>query len=89
MLARWLITYYSVCMMVDIVSKGIVYMNFFIVVLMTVVGLPQIVIYTSLFWGACGHMAIPICEEQFDLELPSIWKYRHLIGLGIVYTIIL
>ena len=76
-------------MMVDIVSKGIVYIHLFIVALMALVGLPQIVIYTSLLWGFCGHMAIPLCEELYYLELPSIWKYRHLIGLGIVYTIIL
>ena len=76
-------------MMVDIVSKGIVYMHLFFVALMAFAGLPKIVIYTSLLWGACGHMAIPLCEEQYYLELPSIWKYRHLFGLGVVYTLLL
>ena len=75
--------------MVDIVSKGIVYMHLFFVALMAFAGLPQIVIYSSLLWGFCGHMAIPLCEEQFDLILPTIWKYRHLLGFGIVYTIII
>ena len=76
-------------MKIDIVSKGIVYMHLFIVALMAIAGVPQIMLYTSLFWGACGHMAIPLCEEQFDLELPSIWKYRHLLGLGLFYTFLL
>lgn len=76
-------------MKLDIVSKGIVYMHLFIVALMAFAELPQIMIYTSLLWGASGHMSIPLCEEQFDLELPSIWKYRHLAGLGIIYTLIL
>ena len=74
-------------MTVDIVSKGIVYMHLFIVALMAMAGVPQIMLHTSLLWGACGHLAIPLCEEQFDLELPSIWKYRHLLGLGVCYMI--
>ena len=76
-------------MMVDIVSKGIVYMHMFFVALMAFTGTPRILLYTSLFWGFCAHMAIPLCEELSDMELPRIWKYRHLIGLGIVYTIII
>lgn len=71
-------------MMVDIVSKGIVYVHLFLVAIMALAGFPHILIYTSLLWGACGHMAIPFCEEQFDLRLPSIWKYRHLTGIGVV-----
>ena len=73
--------------MVDIVSKSIVYMHLFFVALMALAGFPQIVIYSSLIWGACGHMAIPLCEEQFDLKLPSIWEYKHLAGFGVVYTL--
>ena len=76
-------------MMVDIVSKGIVYMHLFIVALMAFVGVPQILLFTSLFWGGCSYMSIPLCEEWYFLELPSIWKYRHLFGLGIVFTILL
>ena len=71
-------------MKVDIISKGIVYMHLFIVALMAFAGFPQIMINTSLLWGFCGHMSIPLCEEKFDLELPSIWKYRNLVILGIV-----
>ena len=63
-------------------------MHLFIVALMAIAGVPQIMLYTSLLWGACGYMSIPLCEELFDLELPNIWKYRHLFGLSIVYTII-
>ena len=86
---KWLITFYSVYMMVDIVTKGIVYMHLFIVALMAMAGSPQILLYTSLLWGACGHMAIPLFEEFHNLELPSIWKYRILTGLGMLYTLIL
>ena len=74
-------------MKVDIVSKGIVYMHLFIVALMAIAGVPQIMLYTSLLWGACGHMAIPLCEEQFDLVLSSIWKYKHIIGFGLACCI--
>lgn len=76
-------------MKVDIISKGIVYMHLFIVTMLALAGFPQIIIYTSLLWGACGHLAIPLCEEFLNLELPSIWKYRILIGLGMLYTLIL
>lgn len=71
-------------MKVDIVSKGIVYMHLFVVALMSFAELPQIMIYTSLLWGACSHLAIPLCEEQIQLELPNTWKYRHLVGLGFI-----
>ena len=76
-------------MKVDIVSKGIVYMHLFLVALMAFAGFPQIMINTSLLWGACGHLSIPLCEEHFDLELLSIWKYGNLIGLGMTYTLLL
>ena len=72
-------------MMVDIVSKGIVYIHLFLVALMAFAGTPRILLYTSLFWGACCYMSIPLCEEQYYIELLSLWKYRHLIGLGMVY----
>ena len=76
-------------MMVDIVSKGIVYMHLFLVALMAMVGTPQILLYTSLLWGVCSYMSIPLCEEWYFIELPSIWKYRHLLGLGVVYTLLI
>lgn len=76
-------------MMVDIVSKGIVYVHLFLVAIMALAGFPQILIYTSLLWGACGHMAIPLCEEQFELVLLNVWKYRHLAGFGVVYILLL
>jgi len=75
-------------MKVDIVSKGIVYMHMFFVALMAFAGLPQIVICTSLLWGVCGHMAIPLCEEQYYLQLPSIWKYKNFVGLGFAILLI-
>ena len=74
-------------MKVDIVSKGIVYIHLFIVALMAFAGFPQILIYTSLLWGVCGHMSIPLCEEQYDWELSSIWKYKHLVGISIILSI--
>ena len=74
-------------MKVDIVSKGIVYMHLFLVALMAFAGFPQIMIYTSLLWGACGYMSIPLTEEDFYLEIPALWKYRHLLGLGVCYMI--
>lgn len=62
-------------------------MHLFIVALMAMAGTPRILLYTSLLWGVCSFLAIPLCEKQFDLELPSIWKCRHLFGLGVCYMI--
>lgn len=76
-------------MKVDVVTKGNVYMHFFIVALMAMAGVPQILLYTSLLWGACGYMSIPLCEEQFDLVLPTIWEYRNLTGLGVSFILLL
>ena len=64
-------------------------MHLFFVTLMAFAETPSVLFYPSLLWGVCSFLAIPLCEEQFDLILPSIWKYRHLVGLGIVYTILL
>ena len=72
-------------MVVDIVSKGIVYIHLLMVALMRMAGFPQIVIYTSLLWGFCGYMSILLTEDPFNLELPSIWKYRHLVSFGVVF----
>ena len=71
--------------MVDIVSKGIVYIHLFLVAMMAIAGLPQILIYTSMLCGVSGYLSIPLCEEQIQLEPPIGWKYRHLLGLGTVY----
>ena len=32
-------------------------------------------------------MSIPLTEEEFYLEFPSLWRYRHLFGLGICFMI--
>ena len=76
-------------MTVDIISKGIVCIHMFLVMMMVFAGFPRILIYTSLWWGVSGCLSIPLCEEQFNLVLPNIWKYRHLLGLGLVYTLLL
>lgn len=54
-------------MKVDNVSKGI---SLYVLVLscsdgilMVIAGFPQIIIYTSLLWGICGHLSIPLCER--------------------------
>ena len=62
-------------------------MHLFFVALMAFAGLPKIVIYTSLLWGFCCYMSIPLTEEEVYLEFPSLWPYRHLLGLGVCYMI--
>ena len=32
-------------------------------------------------------MSIPLTEEEFYLKFPSLWRYRHLFGLGICFMI--
>ena len=74
-------------MALDIVTKGIPYLHMAIVAVMVLAGVPRIFSYTALIWGACAIMSIPLTEEQFDLELPCIWKYRCLVGLGTVFIL--
>ena len=71
-------------MTLDIITKGIPFLHLAIVTAMVFAGVPRIFSYTALVWGVCCYMSILLCEEQFDLELPCIWKYRCLIGLGTV-----
>jgi len=74
-------------MVLDIVSKGIPFLHMAIVVVMVLVGVPRIFSYTALIWGGCAIMSISLTEEEFYLEFPSLWKYRHLLGLGVSYII--
>lgn len=73
-------------MTLDIVTKGIPFLHMAIVAAMVFAGVPRIFSYTALLWGACAIMSIPLTEE-FDLEIPALWRYRHLLGLGICYMI--
>ena len=74
-------------MALDIVTKGIPFLHMAIVAAMVLAGVPRIYSYTALIWGACAIMPIPLTEEGFYLETPSLWRYRHLFGLGICYMI--
>lgn len=74
-------------MTLDFVSKGITYLHMAIVVVMVLIGVPRIFSFAALNWGCCAWMSILLTEEEFDLELPPLWKYRILAGLGIIYTI--
>ena len=74
-------------MALDIVTKGIPFLHMAIVAAMVLAGVPRIFSYTALLWGACGIMSIPLTEEGFYLETPSLWRYRHLFGLGVCYMI--
>ena len=74
-------------MALDIVTKGIPFLHMAIVVVMVLVGVPRIFSYTALIWGGCAIMSIPLTEEGFYLETPSLWRYKHLFGLGICYMI--
>ena len=74
-------------MTLDIVTKGIPFLHMVIVAAMVLAGVPRIYSYTALIWGACAIMSIPLTEEGFYLETPSLWRYRHLFGLGICYMI--
>ena len=74
-------------MALDIVTKGIPFLHMAIVAAMVLAGVPRIYSYTALIWGAYAIMSIPLTEEGFYLETPSLWRYRHLFGLGICYMI--
>ena len=74
-------------MTLDIVTKGIPFLHMAIVAAMVLAGVPRIYSYTALIWGACAIMSIPLTEEEFYLEFPALWRYRHLFGLGVGYVI--
>ena len=74
-------------MTLDIVTKGIPFLHMAIVTAMVLAGVPRIFSYTALVWGACAIMSIPLTEEEFPLELPASWPYRHLFALGVCYMI--
>ena len=74
-------------MTLDIVTKGIPYIHMAIVAVMVLSGVPKIYSYTALIWGSCVWVSIPLTEEEFYLEFPSLWRYRHLFALGICFMI--
>ena len=74
-------------MTLDIITKGIPYLHMAIVTVMVFAGVPRIFSYTALLWGACAIMSISLTEEKLYLELPVLWRYRHLFGLGVCYMI--
>lgn len=74
-------------MTLDIVTKGIPYLHMAIVAVMVLSGVPRIFSYTALIWGACAIMSIPLTEEDFYLEIPALWRCRHLFGLGVCFMI--
>lgn len=69
-------------MTLDIVTKGIPFLHMAIVTVMVFAGVPRIFSYTALLWGACSIMSIPLTEEEFYLEIPDLWRYRHLFAFG-------
>ena len=75
-------------MTLDIVTKGIPYLHMAIVAVMVLAGVPRIFSYTALIWGVCSYMSIPLTEEGFYLEIPALWRYRHLFGLGVCFMIL-
>lgn len=74
-------------MTLDIVTKDIPFLHMAIVVVMVLAGVPRIFSYTALIWGACAIMSIPLTEEEFYLEIPALWRYKHLFGLGVCFMI--
>ena len=74
-------------MTLDIVTKGIPYLHMAIVAAMVFAGVPRIFTHTALIWGVCAIMSIPLTEEGSYLEIPALWRYRHLFALGICYMI--
>ena len=74
-------------MTLDIVTKGIPYLHLAIVAVMVFAGVPRIFSYTALIWGGCAIMSISLTEEDINLEIPTLWRYRHLFGLGVCYMI--
>lgn len=75
-------------MKLDIVTKGIPFLHMSIVVVMVLVGVPRILSYSALIWECCTWMSIPLTEEEFYLEIPSLWRYRHLFAIGVCFLII-
>lgn len=74
-------------MTLDIVTKGIPYLHMVVVTAMVFAGVPRIYTFTSLMWIGCAIMSIPLTEEEIYLELPALWRYRHLMGLGVCFLI--
>ena len=74
-------------MTLDIITKGIPFLHMAIVTAMVYAGVPRIFSYTALFWGCCAIMAIPLTEGECYLEIPALWRYRHLFGLGVCFMI--
>ena len=74
-------------MTLDIITKGIPFLHMAIVAAMVLAGVPRIISYTAMLWGACAIMSIPLTEEEFYLKLPALWRFRHLFGLGVCYMI--
>ena len=72
-------------MTLDIVTKGIPYLHMVIVAVMVLSGVPRIFSYTALIWGSCVWVSIPLTEEGFYLEIPDLWRYKHLFGLGVCF----
>ena len=74
-------------MALDIVTKGIPFLHMAIVTAMVFAGVPRIISFTAMVWGSCAIMSIPLTEEEFYLEIPALWRYRHLFALGICFMI--
>ena len=76
-------------MLLDSVTKVIPFFHMAVVSAMVFVGVPRIMSYTAFVWGVCAIMSIPLTEGvQFELKLPSVWKYSHLACLGVIYTLL-
>ena len=73
-------------MALDIFTKGIPFLHMAIVEVMVLAGVPGIFSFTAFLWGACAIMSIPLTEE-FYMEIPPLWRYRHLFALGISFMI--
>ena len=74
-------------MLLDSVTKVIPFFHMAVVSAMVFVGVPRIMSYTAFVWGACAIMSISLTDEKLYLELPVLWRYRHLFGLGVCYMI--
>ena len=74
-------------MTLDIVTKGLPFLHMAIVAAMVFAGVPRIFSYTAMLRRVCAILSIPLTEEEFYLEFPSLWRYRHLFGLGVCYMI--
>ena len=74
-------------MTLDIITKGIPFLHMAIVTVMVFAGVPRIFTYTALLWGYCAIMSIPLTEEELYIEVPPLWRYRHLFGLGVCFLI--